>query len=112
MKNNLTGQEILEILDKVGTKEWNEAISSRLESLRGYLSQDEWVKGISPHLKAIQGHAMVKLLGETLTQDANSYLRGLIAGLKIATSLPSTIEAAISGEVSKTKGGPKGDAGY
>jgi hypothetical protein len=112
MKHSLTVPEVQEILDKVGSKEWNEAISCRLESLRGYLAQDEWQKGISIHLKAIQGHAMVKLLGESLTQDANNYLRGLIAGLKIATSLPASVEAAIAGESSKTKGGPKGDAGY
>lgn len=108
----ITGPEIVEVLAKTGTKEWNEAISSRLESLRGYLSQDEWQKGISPHLRAVMGNAIAKMLGEQLTQPANDYLRGFCAALKFVTSLPQSVEVAISGEDMKTKAGPKGDAGY
>jgi hypothetical protein len=108
----LTGPEIVEVLAKTGTKEWNEAISCRLEALRGYLSQDEWEKGISIHLKAVMGNAIAKVMGETMTPDAVSYLRGFCAALKMVTSLPQSVEAEISREVVKTKSGPKGDAGY
>jgi hypothetical protein len=108
----LTGPEIVEVLAKTGTKEWNEAISCRLESLRGYLSQDEWEKGVSIHLKAIMGHAIAKVMGEQLTPEAVTYLRGFCAALKLVTSLPVSVEAQIKGEVAKTSGGPKGDAGY
>ena len=109
---SLSGPEIIELLTKTGTKEWNEAISSRLESLRSYLRQDEWTKGIDIHLKAVMGNGIAKMLGESLSQDANNYLRGFIAGLKMVSSLPNSVEVAISGEVQKTKSGPKGDAGY
>jgi hypothetical protein len=108
----LTGPEIVELLSKTGTKEWNEAISCRLESIRGYLMQDEWEKSISIHLKAVMGNAIAKVMGETLNQDAVSYLRGFCAALKMVTSLPQSVEAAIKGEVNKEKSGPKGDAGY
>lgn len=108
----LTGPEIVEVLSKTGTKEWNEAISCRLESLRGYLAQDEWEKGISIHLKAVMGNAIVKVMGEQLSPHAVSYLRGFCAALRMVTSLPASVESAIKGEVQKTSGGPKGDAGY
>jgi hypothetical protein len=108
----LTGPEIVEVLSKTGTKEWNEAISCRLEALRSYLSQDEWEKGISIHLKAVMGNAIAKILGEQLTPESVSYLRGFCAALKMVASLPQSVEGAISTEASKTKTGPQGDAGY
>lgn len=108
----LTGPEIIEVLTKTGSKEWNEAISCRLEALRAYLAQDEWEKGISIHLKAIMGAAIAKLLAEQLTPDAVSYLRGFCAALKLVSSLPQSIEGAIKSEVEKVKSGPRGDAGY
>lgn len=112
MKKELTGPEIVETLLKTGTKEWNESISSRLESLRSFMMTDEWQKGVSPYLRAAQGHAIIKLLGESLPQDANNYLRGLIAGLQLVVSLPATIEAEIQRQSKKPDSGPKGNAGY
>jgi hypothetical protein len=112
MKKDLTGPEILEILANTGSKDWNESLSSRLESVRGYLSQDEWTKGLSPYLRATMGHAMLKMLGESLPHDANNYLRGFIAALKMVVSLPQSVESQIKQEVDKTNSGPKGSAGY
>jgi hypothetical protein len=108
----MTGTQIVEILEKTGSKEWNESIAGRLESMRSYFSQDEWTKGLDPYLKSLMGNAMVKIMGETTSHDGVTYLRGFLAALKIITSLPKSVEAQIAGEVSKSNLGPKGDAGY
>jgi hypothetical protein len=111
-KHEISQQDIVENLANAGSEEWSKALSSRLELLRGYLSQDEWTKGIAIYLRAIQGTAMQKMLGEALSHDTNNYTRGLIAALQIVISLPKTIEAAIEMESKKTDRGPKGNAGY
>ena|ERR1700678_2174663 len=112
MKKEITAEEIVDILANTGTKAWNEAIASRLESMKSYLSQDEWQKGVGVHLKAMQGEAIKKLLGSGLPAEGYNYLRGFIAGLRFAASLPESVDAAIAGEELKQKSGPKGDAGY
>ena len=112
-KVDLTGEEIIEILLKTGTKEWNESISTRLESVRSFLDHDEWTKGISPFLRAVMGNGIAKLLSENCQPDAYNYTRGFIAGLRMVTSLPTSIEAQIQQADAKSKSGkPDETSGY
>lgn len=109
----MTGEEVVEILEKTGTKEWQEAISSRLESLRSYFGQDEWAKGISPWIRAVMGHGISKILGETLDQNAYQYTRGFIAGLRLVLTLPTSIDGQIQAADAKQKAGkPDEKSGY
>jgi hypothetical protein len=106
-------EDAIELLEKTGTKEWNESISKRLEPLSAYLDQDDWKKGIAPYLKALQGNAVVKMINESCPPDGINYLRGFIAGLRIVLCLPQSIESQIKQEQSKdNKGKPSGTAGY
>lgn len=108
----MSATEIVEALTKSQTKEWNEALSSRLESVRSFLEQDQWTKGIHVYLRSIQAEGMRKLIGENVPENGIHYLRGLIAGLQIALSLPSTLDAQIALKSSAPSRAPKGDAGY
>jgi hypothetical protein len=110
--NSPSAAEIIEALTKSQTKEWNEALSSRLESVRSFLDQDQWAKGVAIYLRAVQAEAMRKLIGENLPDAGVHYVRGLIAGLQIVLSLPTTIEGQISMKATAQNRAPKGDAGY
>jgi hypothetical protein len=111
--SKITIEEATELLEKTGTKEWNESLSKRLEPLSAYLDQDDWRKGIAPYLKALQGNAVAKMLNESCPPDGINYLRGFIAGLRVVLCLPQSIESQISQEQSKEhKGIPTGTAGY
>lgn len=109
----VTPEEVAECLAGVGTKEWNESLSKRLESLRAYLDADEWKKGVSVYLKAVQAGSMAKLLNEQMSQDGYQYMRGFIAALRLVICLPQSIEGQIQNEQnSKEKGISAGNAGY
>jgi len=111
--NKFSVDEVVEILAKTGSKEWNESLSKRLESLAAFLDQDEWTKGVSVYLKALQGNAVVKMLNEQIPIEGIHYLRGFVAALRLVTCLPQSIETQISQEQSKVhKGIPNGTAGY
>jgi hypothetical protein len=106
----LTAEDAMEVIAGTGTKEWNESLSKRLESVRSFLDQDEWKKGIALYLKAIQGGAMAKLINENLGPDGYSYTRGFIAALRVIVSLPSSIDAQIENENKRaTSTGPQKD---
>jgi hypothetical protein len=103
-------EDVIETIASTGTKEWNEALSKRLESVRSYLDADEWQKGISVYLRAIQGGAMAKLINDNLGQDGYSYTRGFIAALRLVISLPQSIEAQIENEAKRSSAtGPQKD---
>lgn len=108
----LENEDLLETLEKRSSKEWNEAIASRLEPLRAYLDSDEWKKGISPFLRSVQGHTILRILNEKAELEQIHFLRGFAAGLQLAISLPGSIEAQIQQESTKGSNVPKGAAGY
>ena len=106
----MRNEDLLETLEKRSTKAWQESISSRLESMRSYLSADEWEKGVGPFLRSVQGHSILRILNEKCDQDQVHFLRGFAAGLQLAISLPASVEAQISQEQNKAKGiGPGKD---
>jgi hypothetical protein len=105
--------DFTELLDKVGTREWQECVVSRLEPLRAYLSQDEWQKGISIYLKASLAGALKSFLIKKRDEADGNYLRGFAAALQLVIALPSSIEAQIQqqqAESQTTK--DRGTAGY
>jgi hypothetical protein len=105
--------DIVEILQQSGSEEWQEAISSRLEPMRAYLSQDEWTKGVSVYLRASIGAALTKWLAQRGKNEDADYLKGYIAALRVVLSLPSSVEAEIA-RVQSGKNATKerGTAGY
>lgn len=104
-----TAEDIAESLEKRASKEWNEAISSRLAMVDQFLSQDSWVKGIDPFLRSVQAHTILRILNEKSTDQ--DYLRGFAAGLLLVISLPSSVAEQIARK-EHPREGPKGDAGY
>jgi hypothetical protein len=105
--------DFAEILMESGTKEWNEAIASRLEPMRAYLSQDEWKKGASIYFKALIGSGITKFLKQKGEPRDADYLRGFVAALEIVLSLPASIEAQILAEQNKDSAkSDRGTAGY
>jgi hypothetical protein len=110
MKNEI---DFAELLQKSGSKEWNEAIASRLESMRVYLSQDEWKKGIDPYLRGILANGIQKMLGEKCEVRDVDYLRGMVACAKIILALPGSVEGQIAAEQGKQMASKdRGAAGY
>ena|SRR5271165_6682756 len=102
--------DLAEVLAKTGSEEWNNSIASRLEVMRGYLSQEAWQKGIRPFLLAIVGNGLRKFLREGGNSD---YLRGFIAAIEMVLSIPASVDGQIQRESDKQKAGPaKGQAGY
>ena len=52
--------DLVEILDKFSSEEWNTAISSRLESMSRYLGSDEWKKGVLLQIEGAISQEMAK----------------------------------------------------
>ncbi len=109
-KQEFSGAEVAQLLSGVNTKEWNEAISTRLEDASAFLSQDVWVKGIDLYLRAVQGNAVAKILNEQVPPEGVHYLRGFAAALRIVLNLPRSIESQLNAP--EKKGIPPGSAGY
>lgn len=105
--------DFAELLEKAGSKEWNEAIASRLEPMRAYLGQDEWTKGITPYFKALVANAMMKLIDrKSETRDVD-YVRGFVACAKIVLSLPGSVDGQIQAEEKqKSERKDRGPTGY
>ena len=112
-KTEFSVEEVVELLAGTGSKEWNECISTRLESVDAHLHQDAWTKGIGIYLRALQGGAVAKLLNQEVPADAVGYLRGFAAALRVVICLPQSVSAQIEQEQNKSeKKGPQGTAGY
>jgi hypothetical protein len=105
-------EDLLETLEKRSSKEWNEAIASRIKAVENALHQDAWTKGIGQFLRAVQGHAILRILNEQSTADQVNFLRGFAAGLQVAISLPASVSAQIEKQDTGPQGVPEGGAGY
>lgn len=113
MNTQFTPEEIVEILAGTGTKEWNEAISTRLSQVDNYLHQDTWTKALSVYFKTVQGNAIAKILNQSLPAEGVAYLRGFAAALRLVIALPRSVEAQIEQENKKDeKKGPAPTSGY
>ena len=107
------GFDISQFLKVLGTKEANEALESRLESLRSYLSQDEWKKGISIHLQALIGSMLQSWVLKKGDDPSEDFVRGYVSALIRIAALPITIEQQITFQAKQDDPKSKpGDAGY
>jgi len=110
--NKAALEDLTETLEKRSSKEWNEAIASRIVAVDNALNQDAWAKGIGPFLRSVQGHTILRLLNEQSTAEQVHFLRGFAAGLQVAISLPASVAAQIEKKDSGKGGVPEGSAGY
>jgi hypothetical protein len=104
--------KIEDFLTKHGTKEANECLSSRLESLRAFFDNDEWKKGVSIHIQALIGDMMQTWLLKR-TNVSEEFARGYCSALIRVLALPTTVENQINTEAANKKTGASiGTAGY
>ena len=90
---------------------WNEAISPRLESLRGWFGGDEWKKGIRQYLNFIIEQKRNEL-EKPGTVPNDQFLKGQICAFKEVMAIPLFIEKQIEMSEKNKKAAPTGDAGY
>jgi hypothetical protein len=101
--------DIAEILRKSSSKEWNAALSSRLELMYAYLGREEWSEGVSVFLRAVVGNQIKKFMAEGGNAE---YVRGFYACAELILALPISVAKAMAKEESPKPQGPQGDAGY
>ena len=102
----------MDISNEQKTKEWNECISPRLESLRAWFSSDDWTKGINSYLgNVLQGRRQhLERQGNDALTD--QFIKGQISMLREIMEMPSVIGKQIELVEKNKLAGPKGDAGY
>jgi hypothetical protein len=104
--------QIIEIINDAKTKEWNQAISPRLESLRAWFSSNEWKDGVLAYLNSVLNQRREHLERKGNEFGDDQFIKGQIAMLKQIMTLPNVIEKQIE-LAEKNKGsGSRGDAGY
>lgn len=94
------------------TKDWNESISPRLESLRSWFNDDNWKQGAGAYLKSQLARRQQHL--EAIENDPRSdqFIKGQISMLRQILALPDVIDRQIELLSKATTHHPKGDAGY
>lgn len=102
----------VDLLSKSGSKEYNEAIASRLESMRAYLSHDEWTKGLSIYIKALLANSLKAMMDPKTSHEGVQYSRGFASALTILLNLPRSVEGEIEKQSIIASRSETGEAGY
>lgn len=101
------------IINEARTNAYNEHISTRLESLRGWTAGDEWAKGFVPYHNSVIAQLLDKLLTGCKTRDEDQFVRGQIAVLKQIVGFRDMVLRHIDAiERNKNKDDERGAAGY
>lgn len=103
------------IEDKINeekTKQWNESISPRLESLRAWFSSDDWQKGLKVYLGNILQKRREHLEASENSALVDQFIKGQIAAFREFMAIPKFIEQQIEMIEKNKTAGPRGDAGY
>lgn len=103
----------LEIINQARTDAWNETITPRLESLRGWTAGDEWAKGFLPYHQAALSRLLDQLVTGCKDRDEDMFVRGKIAAMKEIVGFRDMILRQIKAiEENKKKDESRGQAGY
>jgi hypothetical protein len=101
------------IINEARTNAWNENVTPRLESLRGWMAGDEWTKGFVAYHNSVIAQLLDKLLTGCKTRDDDQFVRGQIAVLKQVVSFRDMVLKQIDAiERNKKSDDTRGQAGY
>jgi|SRR6476660_2867387 len=100
------------IINDAKTDAYNQHISNRLESLRGWTAGDEWAKGFHAYHSAALAQLLRHLIHGCKTRDEDQFLRGKIAAMEEVIGFRDMILRQIEAVERNKDRGPKGDAGY
>lgn len=100
------------IINEARTNAWNEHITPRLESMRGWMSGDEW-KAFAAYHNSLIAQFLDRLVTGCKSRDDDQVVRGQIATLKQIVTFKEMVLNQINAiERNKNQNSSRGDAGY
>lgn len=101
------------IINEARTNAWNEFITPRLESMRGWMSGDEWQKGFVAYHNSVIAQLLDKLVTGCKSREDDQFVRGQIAVLKQVVGFKEMVLRQIDAiERNKKADESRGAAGY
>ena len=101
------------IINEARTNAWNEFVTPRLESLRGWMAGDEWQKGFVAYHNSVIAQLLDRLVTGCKSREEDQFVRGQIATLRQVVSFREMVTKQIDAiERNKKADESRGSAGY